>query len=77
MLGIVILPIIKIAIFTICFKLTSSVGSVVADTRIVKLISEISDTYKILLAILFAVSVMFIIGITLVLKISNSSIMYR
>lgn len=52
-------------------------GAIVADTKIVKLISEIADTYKILLAILFAVSVMFIIGITLVLKISNSSIMYR
>lgn len=76
-LGIVILPIIKIAIFTVCFKLTSSVGAIVADSKIVKLISEIADTYKILLAILFAVSIMFIIGITLVLKISNSSIMYR
>ncbi len=75
--GIVLLPIIKIAIFTVCFKLTSSVGSIVADAKIVKLISEIADTYKILLAILFAVSVMFIIGITLVLKISNSSMMYR
>ncbi len=75
--GIVLLPIIKIAIFTVCFKLTSSVGSIVADAKIVKLISEIADTYKILIAILFAVSVMFIIGITLVLKISNSSMMYR
>lgn len=75
--GIVLLPIIKIVIFTVCFKLTSSVGSIVADAKIVKLISEIADTYKILLAILFAVSVMFIIGITLVLKISNSSMMYR
>lgn len=77
MLGIVLLPIIKIAIFTVCFKLTSSVGAIVADSRMVKLISEIADTYKILLAILFAVSIMFIIGITLVLKISNSSMMYR
>lgn len=33
--------------------------------------------YKILLGILCALSVMFIIGITLVLKITNSSMMYR
>lgn len=76
-LGIALLPIIKIFVFTVCFKLTSSIGAIVADTRIVKLISEIADTYKVLLAILISVSVMFIIGITLVLKISNSSLMYR
>ena len=76
-MGIVLLPIIKIAVFTICFKLTSSIGETVADSKITKLVNEVSDGYKILLGILISVSVMFIIGITLVLKISNSSLMYR
>lgn len=76
-LGIVIIPIVKIAMFSICFKLTASLGEGLADDKITKLIADIADGYKILLAILIAVSVMFIIGVTLVLKISNSSIMYR
>ena len=36
-----------------------------------------SDGYKILLGVLVAVLVMFVIGITLVLKMTNSSLMYR
>lgn len=75
--GIVILPIIKIGVFTICFKLISGIGEAVADAKITKLINDIADTYKILLGILSAMAIMFIIGITLVLKISNSSLMYR
>lgn len=37
----------------------------------------IGDTFKILLAMLVTVSVMLIIGVTLVIKISNSGLMYR
>ena len=62
---------------TILAELTSAFCEAVADVKIVKLISQIADSYKILLAILFSVSIMFIIGITLVLKITNSSLMYR
>lgn len=61
----------------VSFYLTSAICEVIGDEKIVKLISQISDSYKILLAILISVSVMFIIGITLVLKITNSSLMYR
>lgn len=76
-LGIVLVPLIKIVVLWISFQLTSALCEAVADVKIVKLISQISDSYKILLAILFSVSIMFIIGITLVLKITNSSLMYR
>lgn len=75
--GIVILPILKLAILWISFYVLSGVCEIVADEKIVKLIAQISDSYKILLAILFSVSVMFIIGITIVLKITNSALMYR
>lgn len=75
--GIVILPILKLAILWISFYVLSGVCEVVADEKIVKLIGQISDSYKILMAILFSVSTMFIVGITLVLKITNSSLMYR
>lgn len=76
-LGIVLVPIIKITILMISFKMASAVCEVVADNKIVKLIENVADSYKILLAILISVSVMFIIGITIVIKITNSSIMYR
>ncbi len=76
-LGIVFVPIIKVSIFWISFKLTSAVSEVIADARIVKLIEELADSYKIILAILFSVSIMFIIGITIVIKMTNSVIMYR
>lgn len=76
-LGIVLVPMIKIVVLWISFQLTSALCEAVADGKIVKLISQIADGYKILSAILFSVSVMFIIGITLVLKITNSSLMYR
>ena len=57
--------------------MTSALCEVVADEKIIKLIDQIADSYKILLAILISVSVMFIVGITIVLKITNSSLMYR
>ncbi len=76
-IGIVFVPVIKICILWISFKLTSAVCEVVADTKIVKLIDQIADGYKILLGILIAVSVMFIIGITIVIKMTNSVLMYR
>lgn len=76
-LGISFIPIIRITILWLAFKLTSAACEVVADEKIVKLIDQISDSYKILLAILFSVSIMFIIGITIVIKITNSALMYR
>ena len=77
LIGIVFVPVIKISILWISFKLTSAVCEVVADTKIVKLLDQIADSYKILLGILVSVSVMFIIGITLVVKMTNSALMYR
>lgn len=76
-LGIVLVPIVKIFVLWMSFKLTSAVCEVVADVKIVKLIDQISDGYKILLGILISISVMFIIGITLVIKLTNTALMYR
>lgn len=76
-IGIVALPIIKITFLMISFKITSAVCEIVAEPKIVKLIDNIADSYKILLAILISMSIMFIVGITIVIKITNSSLMYR
>ena len=76
-IGICILPIIKLAILTAAYYLAAAVCEVVADGKIVKLLEQIAGSFKILLAILFSVSTMLLIGITLVIKISNSGLMYR
>lgn len=74
---IVIMPVIRITILWLSFKMTSAISEVIADKKIVKLIDQLADSYKILLAILFSVSIMFIIGITIVIKVTNSGLMYR
>ncbi len=76
-IGICILPIIKLSILTISYYLTSAVCEIIADERIVKLLEQMAGSFKILLAILFSVSTMLLIGITLVIQISNSGLMYR
>ena len=75
--GICIMPILKLSIFTISYKLLSTVVQPVADEKIVSLLDQIGDIFKIFLGILCAITFMLIIGTTLVLKMSNSSMMYR
>lgn len=72
-----ILPIIKLAILTITYYIAGAICQPIADDKIVSLLSGMGDTFKVLLAMLISVSVMLIIGITLVIKISNSGLMYR
>ena len=76
-LGICIMPILKLATLTICYKLLAGLCEPIADGKIVKLLEQMGDIFKVLLAILCSISVMVIIGTTLVIKISNSGMMYR
>ncbi len=76
-IGICFMPIIKIGAFSILYSLTSSIIEPLADTKIVKLLEEMGGIFKLLFAIVCSVSVLLIIGITLVIKISNSGMMYR
>lgn len=76
-IGICIVPIIKLTILMATYYLVSAVCEPIADEKIISLLSQIGDTFKILLAMLTAISIMLIIGITLVIKISNSGLMYR
>ena len=76
-IGICILPIIKIGTLSIIYSLASAIVEPIADGKIVKLLDEMSGVFKILLAILCTLSVLLIIGVTLVIKISNSGMMYR
>ena len=75
--AICVLPIIKLAFLMFLYYLGAAVCEPIADSKIVKLLEQIGDTFKILLAIMCSISVMLIIGTTLVIKISNSGLMYR
>ena len=76
-IGICIAPIIKLTILMIIYYLGAAVCQPIADEKIIKLLEQMGDTFKTLLAILSSISVMLIIGVTLVVKISNSGLMYR
>ena len=76
-IGICIIPIIKIATMCIMYSLASAVVQPIADDKIVKVLDEMGGVFKLLLGILCSLSVMLIVGITLVIKISNSGMMYR
>ena len=75
--GICIMPILKLSVLTVSYKLLATVVQPIADEKIVSLLEQIGDIFKIFLGILCAISFMLIIGTTLVLKMSNSSMMYR
>lgn len=75
--GICIMPILKLGIFTMAYKFMSAICEPIADKNITSLLDQIGDVYKIFLAILCSVSVMLIVGTALVVKISNTGMMYR
>lgn len=76
-IGICVMPIIKIATLSIIYSFASAIVQPIADEKIVKLLEEMGGVFKIMLGILCALSVMLMVGITLVIKISNSGMMYR
>lgn len=75
-IGICIVPILKLATLMTMYYLGSALCQPIADGKIIKLLVHMGDTFKLLLAVLCSVSVMLIIGVTLIVKISNSGAMY-
>ena len=76
-IGICIAPIIKLAILSLTYHIASCICQPIADEKVIGLLDSICDTFKILLAIIFCVSVMLIIGLTIVIKVSNGTLLYR
>jgi len=76
-IGICVAPIIKLTVLMIIYYLGAAICQPIADSKIIQLLDQMGDTFKTLLAILCSISVMFVIGVTLVVKISNSGLMYR
>ena len=77
LIGIAIVPIIKLVVLMAIYYLGAALCQPIADGKIISLLDQMGDTFKTLLAIMCSVSVMFIIGTALVIKISNSGMMYR
>lgn len=71
LLGISISPIIKITVMWFFLKLISCVCEIIADQKIVRLLAGIGESYKLLFGIMVSCSIMFIIGITIVLRMTN------
>ena len=76
-IGICVMPVVKLGVLTIIYNLASAIIEPVSDEKIVKLLEEMGGTFKLLFGILCALSAMLIIGVTLVVKISNSGMMYK
>lgn len=73
-IGICFTPIIKLLTLMTMYYLCAALCQPIADDKIIKLLSHIGDTYKLLFAILCSVSIMLIIAITVVIKMTNTSI---
>lgn len=71
-IGICIMPIIKLTVLMAIYYIGAAICQPIADTKIVKLLEQMGDTFKILLGILCSVSVMLIIGVTIIIKIQRN-----
>lgn len=74
-MGICTIPIIKLTVLTVLYNLSAAIVEPLADKKIVNVIEQIGGTFKVLLAIMFAIAALLIIGIAIILKISNTGLM--
>lgn len=76
-ISICVIPIIKLSILTITYYIASAVCEPIADEKIVSLLQSMGDTFKTLLAIMFCIALLLIVGFTLIIKFSNGILLYR
>lgn len=75
--GIVCIPIIKTLIMMIIFNISSALIEPLVDKRMAKCVSEASESIKIIFGLMTTVSILFIISITLMIKVGNFTLMYK
>lgn len=75
--GIVCIPIIKSLIMMIIFNISSALIEPLVDKRMSKCVSDAADSIKIIFGLLTTVSILFIISITLMIKVGNFTLMYK
>lgn len=59
------------------YSFSAAIAEPLADKKIVNVLEQIAGTFKVLLAIVFCIAALLIIGIAIVLKISNTGLMLR
>ena len=75
-IAICIRPIIQLAVLTITYYLGAALCEPIADEKVVGILEQMGGTFKIFLAVMSAMTVMLIIGVAIVMKLSNSGLMY-
>lgn len=70
-IGICAMPIIRLGVLTVLYHVLSAVCQPIADKKIIDIIEQMRDTFKVLLAMVCSMSVMLIIGLTIVIRISS------
>lgn len=70
-IGICAMPIIKLTVLTVLYHILSAICQPIADKKIIDIIEQMRDTFKVLLAMVCSISIMLMIGVTIVIKISN------
>ena len=75
-LAICLKPILELAVLTVTYYLGAALCQPIADEKVVGILEQMGGTFKIFLAVMFALTALLIIGIAIVMKISNSGIMY-
>lgn len=76
-IGICIIPIIKLMVLMAIYYIGAAICQPIADGKIVKLLEQMGETFKVLLGILCSVSVMLIVGVTIIIKIRWGLILRR
>ncbi len=76
-LSITLGPIIKVLVMMIMYNISSAVIEPITDKRIAKCMSDVGDAIKIVFSLMATVCMLFIISTTIMIKVSNFSIMYQ
>lgn len=75
--GIVCVPIIKALVMMFIYNISAALVEPLVDKRMSKCIADAGNAIKIIFALMSTVSILFIISITLMIKVGNFTIMYR
>ena len=70
-IGICAMPFIKLGVITALYQILSAICEPIADKKIISIIEQMRDTFKVLLGMVSAISIMLIIGVTIVIKVSS------
>ena len=70
-LSICLKPIMNLLTLTAVYKLGSALCEPVADKKVVELIDVMANTFKTMLGVMFAITIMIVIGVALVIKMTS------